>query len=254
MDSLDDELPEFIPDEVRLEASRRLVVHVQKRMLPYLVSRIELAPRGYAAAALARCAQLLGGTQHLYDNAFGDLGGCLLRPLVECWYLGLYFLLAPDEAYKAVLGAHAFQLGKLDETWGHSGDFVTEHADVAKGLNWFALAARVGKLAEAAGEAGGLNSFTRTYEVLYRGESLMSVHGGLGTLQRYLDIDASTTSSARKTGREPDGGAQRIITGAALVGVLATYVAREFGLGTTELDSLRSEIARPSERAGEALA
>src|SRR5207244_3911301 len=53
-------------------------------------------------------------------------------------------------------------------------------------ISWINLGPTVGKLMEDAGVPGAKAFFTTWYDLLYRGESINSIHAGVGTLKRHL--------------------------------------------------------------------
>lgn len=231
----------------QLDAAAALIEHVRLKMIPVLCSKPERAPRQYAAAALARCNRLLAAMFLLRDGDFPDIIGVLFRSLLECWYLGMYFLLAPEEASEKANAAHVHQLGKLDETkWGDIGAVIEQmEIEEPKALAWDQVAIRVGKLLDESGDIGARTTAEGLYEVIYRGESMMSVHGGLGTLNGHIETGAESLS-LRETRLEPDDGGLRIRLGAPLLEALARAVAGEFGLSRTEIDRLGALLADES--------
>jgi hypothetical protein len=238
-------VPEESADEdARIEAVSTMVDHVRIKILPRLVSRPELAPRHYAAAALARCNRLLAGMLLLRTAGYPDLVGIFLRSLLEAWYTGLYFLLAPDEAMRRSSAAHVLQLTKLDPTrWGDQQTIIDQMFMGPQALPWEAVSRRVGELLAERGHAEAKSTAEAMYEVLYRGESMMSVHGGVGSLIGHFDMPVSTSPPPSigilEVRREPDEAtAARIRWAASLECYLARAVAEEFGLRYEELERL----------------
>ncbi len=230
-------------EDPRLEAVNALVDHVRTKMLPRLASRPDLAPRQYAAAALARCNRLLSSMLLLRTNGYPDLIGLILRPLLECWYIGMYFLLSPAEAMDRTHAAHSLQLTKLDpDAWGNVQQIIDQMVMGPQSLSWEAVSGRVGDLLTELGHDGARATADKLYEVLYRGESMMSVHGGVGSLIGHFDMpDGGSTPASigiLEIRREPDDGDFRIRMAAALLETLARGVAGEFGLQRTEIDRL----------------
>jgi hypothetical protein len=223
----------------RIDAVAALVEHVRTQMIPSLFSRPDRAPRQYAAAALARCNRLLAAMIVLRDAGFPDVIGGLLRSLLECWYLGMYFYLSPDEAFERTSAAHLHQLTKLDEArWGdfdHA--FWESHVD-PKGMSWEHVSNRVGTLLAESGNVGAKQTADGLYEVIYRGESMMSVHGGVASLIGHIAGAGTASMSLAAVRLEPDDGGLRIRMGGPLLETLARSIAYEFGLDRTEIDRL----------------
>ena len=226
-------------DEV-LAVIDSLIGHVRNRIIPYLTSRSDLVPRHYAAACLARCNRLLAATVDLYRTGYPDVIGLPLRSLLECWILGMYYLLAPDEAMTVITAGHVYQLAQFDDTWGDPARaWHEELPDIAgKRINWRSVFDRVGELAQQQKIAG----FTaeRLYAVLYRIDSHTDVHGGIGAFGGHVDGGGTPVLSIREIRRDPDAGILRIRIGGWLLLRLAKMVAAEFGLSTADLGRFES--------------
>ena len=235
-------------EDNRLEAVNSLVDHVRTRMFPYLASRPELAPRQYAAAALARWNRMLSAMLLLRASGYPDLIGIVLRSLLETWYVGMYFLLSPAEAMDRISAAHVLQLTKLDPTrWGDQQAIIDQMMVGPQSLNWESVSQRVGALLIELGHDTARATADALYDGLYRGESMMSVHAGLGSLVGHLDMP-STDSLPDSIGilevrRElDDAGDVRIRMAGALQETLPRGIAFEFDLQRTEIDRLGSLI------------
>jgi hypothetical protein len=226
-------------EDPRLDAVTALIEHVRTKMIPSLFSRPDRAPRHYAAAALARCNRLLAAMVVLRDSGFPDAMGGLLRSLLECWYLGMYFYLAPDEAFERTHAAHVHQLTKLDESrWGDTERVRRETQVEPQAMSWEQVSQRVGRLLDEQGNVGARQTAEGLYEVIYRGESMMSVHGGVGSLIGHIGGAGGPSMSVLEARLELDDGGLRIRMGAPLVETLARSVAFEFGLDRSEIDRL----------------
>jgi hypothetical protein len=222
--------------DYRVAVISELVEHVRLRMIPYLTSRPDLAPRHYAAACLARCNRLLSSMIALRSAGYPDVIGLPLRSLLECWYLGIYSLVAPDEAFRVINAGHAHQLGRFDETWPAPSTEWEEISPNPKPIIWKTLSTRVEQLAHD--HLHARVSVDRLYEVLYRIESLTSVHGGLGVITGHVEGAGTATLSILELRREPSASELRIRMGASLLEILAQAVAIEFGLSTIEIERL----------------
>jgi hypothetical protein len=221
-----------------------MVEYIRAVMLPRLTSRPDLVPRQYAAAALARCNRLLRAMILLRDAGYPDVVGLPVRSLLEGWYLGMYLLLAPDEALSAINASHLYQLEHLDESWGEMTTGWDDLPVTSKLLKWKELSDRLNQLLEQSGNTTA--TAERLYEVLYRIESLMSIHGGLGTFSGHVVGGDGVTLSIREVRQEVEDGEMRIRAAASLVGTLARGVADSFGLSTVELSRLEAIFSAPS--------
>jgi hypothetical protein len=218
-------------------------------MVPRLTSRADLLPRQYGACCLARCSRLLSAMVELRRLGYSDVVGLPLRSLLECWYLGMYTLFAPGEAIELLRGAHLYQLGHLDDSWEGLAKSVEEWKAIGppvnpKSINWADLRDCVGALLVEHGEEGARNTSERLYEVLYRSESAMSVHAGIGTLIGHMDPGETGVLGLLEVRKEPEDGEVRIRSAASLVGTLAHFVARTFGFGTARIEKVAAELVR----------
>jgi predicted Zn-dependent protease with MMP-like domain len=219
-----------------------LVEYTNDTIISNLSSIPTLAPRQYAGATLARCNRLLGGMLALYASGFPDLLGVQLRLVLEFYFVGEYLILAPDEAYDKLLAAHKDQLSRMGNGgWEDLQSVMDEIPQKSEKLNLFNVMSRVGELAEAADVSGSQERMAQLYEVIYRGESLMNVHVGIGSLTGHIE-DGPSFLSARAIRREPDDPAHTIRMAAVLVGNLAHDVARHFGISTDKIARLTNQI------------
>lgn len=218
-----------------------LIDHVRLGILPHLNSRRDLPARHYAAASLARSNRLLSAMIKLRAAGFPDAVGLLLRSLLECWYLGMYFVLAPAEAYEKTHAAYAYQLAGLDSAyWGDTQRILDQMSVDPRRMNWRTVSDRVAALLTDRGYAAMKEMADSLYKTLYQGESAMSVHGGAALLMGlgHFDDVLPTIFGTREVRLEPDDGAIRIHVAAPLVETLARAVCVEFGVGHGEIDRL----------------
>ncbi len=224
-----------------LEASIELNRYISSQLIPHLTSRNGLAPRIYAFAALARCNRLLSGMIELHQAGFQDISRMNLRPIVECWFLGTYLLLEPDEAYETLLALHKKQLGQMaDNGWSNLTE-VIEAIETESGTpNWKAIAARLEVLFAESSEAGLVTPMA-VYNSIYRGESLLDIHGGIGVLQGHVDErDNATFTIERRTGPAYDTSHTK--PAAALIGLFAIMVTSRIAFGQDELLRLHHQV------------
>jgi len=236
-------------DEEALQLAQvlELTEHIRSVVIPNLNSRRDLAARHYSAAALARCTRLLLAMVDLRATGFPDVVGVLLRPFLECWYLGMYFVLEPEEAHRETRAAHAHQLSKLDpEHWGDTEQILSQITEPPRALNWRNVSDRVGTLFEQRGYRSVKETTDSLYKTLYQGESAMSVHAGAATLIGHFDEVSEASFGVREIRLEPDDGLVRILTAAPLLETLARAVCGLFGISISEIDRLGPLFAGPS--------
>lgn len=227
-----------------------LIDHIRLGVLPHLNSRRDLPARHYAAASLARCSRLLSAMIELRAAGFPDVVGILLRSILECWYLGMYFVLAPDEAYENTHAAHAFQLAKLDPShWGDTERILSQMPVKPRHMNWKAISDRIAELLTERGYVAMKETTDPLYKTLYQGESAMSVHGGAALLMGHFEDALPTRFGTREIRLEPDDGLIRIRMAAPLVETLARAVCVEFGVSHREIDRLGALIGAPAPQA-----
>jgi hypothetical protein len=170
---------------------------------------------------------------------FPDVVGLILRSFLECWYLGMYFVLAPEDAYEATHAAHADQLAHLDPTvWTGADEIAAQMANSQRRMNWRDVSARVGDLLDSRGYSGVREATDALYKTLYQGESAMSVHAGAGTLTGHFVEASHERFDLSEIPTEPDDGALRIQVAAPLLETLARAVCGTFGIGYGEIDRL----------------
>jgi hypothetical protein len=229
--------------QVQLDAVRALAEHVRSGMLQYLTSAPDLLPRQYAATALARCNRLLLSMFEMRERGFPDVIGILARSYLECWWIGVYLVLAPAEAIGRLNAAHVSQLMKMTGSWGDMSYVIDKMPFSGKKsqMNWKELANRVDELySEFRDEPVDVAS--SLYETLYRGESMMSVHGGLGTISGHMLGRPPGPLIVSEVGVDLDDGESRILTIGSLHDTLARTIAGTFGLSRTEIDRLGAQM------------
>ena len=221
-----------------------LIDHVRLGVLPHLNSRRDLPARHYAAASLARCNRLLLAMIELRTAGFPDVVGILLRSILEFWYLGMYFVLAPYEAYENTHAAHAFQLTRLDPAlWGDTERILNQMPVKPRQMKWKTISDRIADLLTERGYVAMKEMTDPLYKTLYQGESAMSVHGGAALLMGHFDDVVPARFGTHEIRLEPDDGAIRIHMSAPLVETLARAVCVEFGVSHWEIDRLAVLIA-----------
>lgn len=227
-----------------LGASIELNQYISTRFIPFLTSQNHLAPRIYAFASLARCNRLLSGMIALHEAGYDDIAGINLRPIVECWFLGTYLLLAPDEAYSVLALLHKEQLVKMSKAgWENLADVIEEIKKFeidGKAHDWRWIAERIDELLVESGESELVTSVL-VYNSLYRGESQLDLHAGIGTLQGHVDVRADTTFTVEVRSGEAYEMA-RTKPAASLIGLLALMIASRIAFNDPELLRLHEQV------------
>jgi hypothetical protein len=169
--------------------------------------------------------------------------GILARSYLECWWIGVYLALAPKEALDRLNAAHVHQLTRMDDTWGDLSSAIGKMSVSGKTspMNWKDLADRVDELYSVSSPEN-VDVARRLYEALYRGESMMSVHGGLGTIAGHMRGRPPGPLTVEEIGLEPDDGESRVLTVGSLHDTLARTIAGLFGLSTTEIDRFGEQM------------
>jgi len=178
--------PMDVPDWDQHDRSIRALADVIEQRLPLLTSRSEFAARQYAAAYLARCRRLVLAIDAVRGE-FPDAVGTLLRPMFETWLTANWLVLDPDEAMPALANDYKVEVEKMTRLAGLD---VEDVDDSWKGAlqspKIGALVVKVGRLLVDAGDPGG-DQLEWSYNLVYRNESIYSVHGGLGPVLAHLD-------------------------------------------------------------------
>ena len=230
--------------ETCLSASSELNRYITTKFIPHLTSQNNIAPRIYAFAALARCNRLLTGMIVLHEAGYDDIAGMNMRPIVECWFLGTYLLLAPDEANSLLVLLQKEQLGRMSKGGWENLAWTIEEMERfeidGKGHDWRWIAQRVDQLLVESGESIYVTS-ELVYNSLYRGGSHFDLHAGIGTLQGHVDVrgEATFTIEVRRgEAYEMD----RTKPAASLIGLLALMIAARIAFNDPELQRLHKLV------------
>lgn len=201
--------------------------------------------RIFAAAGLLRCRRLLLAIRLQIEAGYSDTVGGQLRTLVETYLASMWIILEPHSAYDQLHYMAVTEFGKLNRLAGLGLEDLQRDREPVKVKTWEQIADHVGRLAEERGEEGGLQSMRHMYNVLYRSESLQSTHAGLHSVSGHIDLIDGLRAEARPERREAVRmGRGQVLAGAALTGVLAVYVFREFGIDSREMERLALRIGR----------
>jgi hypothetical protein len=198
-----------------------------------LCSRPDLRSRHIAACSLARCRSLLIGIDRLVEADLGEVAGVLLRSLYETWLTGSYVLLQGDESVDPLIDEYKRRIKQL-VSLGHfeiPGDWSFDGSTLS-------VESMARKYQQLLAERGDTKPEfpTDAYEILYRPESLLNSHGGLGAMLGYM-FDGDGWLGVKVSRTETDGGKGKLVMGSAFVALLAREVFKTFGINTTALDS-----------------
>ncbi len=225
-----------------------LVAHINNVVIPNLSAPSGAKDRLFAGASLARSSRLLGAILTLFDTGFVDAVGALLRQILECWFVGEYLLLAPEEAMQKLVEANKYQMEKMGNAgWEDLGEFAAAFDVDSRQINWATLAGRIGELFEEWGHEGAANRGKDLYDMIYRSQSLLSVHAGVGSFAGHVEVHEKF-SSISEVRTEPGLPMMPVLMAASLVCWLGVRVSEEFGIGTARLESLLSDISTSLQR------
>jgi hypothetical protein len=232
-----------------------LVAVIDER-LGLLTSRVQpdLVGRQCAAGGLARARALLEGIILVGDGNRADVAGVLLRTLYETYIASLYLLLGGAAAALEVMGDYAKSARTLAEKHGRplSPGIALWHAlREAAGpegppvgrLKYENIAGRVGELLQRAGDPrGGKGRAMERYDIVYRVESQLSAHAGLGSMGQYVDWKGDPTALRARPAERPDEVEDRVVLAALMTAHLASRVFGTFGLRTEVIELLYERI------------
>lgn len=127
-----------------------------------------------------------------------------------------------------------------DNGWSNLTEVIKSIETEGGTPNWREIASRLDTLF-AESEEAGLVTPMAVYNSIYRGESLLDVHGGLGVLQGHVDVRGATTFTIeRRTGPAYDSSHTK--PAAALIGLFSVMVASRIGFGQDELLRLHHQV------------
>jgi hypothetical protein len=140
----------------------------------------------------------------------------------------MYCFLGGDDALEEVQGAHRKQVGQIPEALRRALAQV-ESEDVKKQhLKWDQISKKVGKLAEKRGDTGAAARIQGFYDYVYRGESLASIHGGIGTIGGHALMQSKGRMAVRSKRADYRSSTRVIITGGVLVAILASHLLHAY--------------------------
>ena len=229
------------------EAADRILAHVYRHVDAFSARPPGSAPaKQFAAAGLMRCCALLKGILVLDEARMPELAGILARQHWEAWLVSLYVLFDGDEALQVIADDDIHRKRPLFKAL-EGDDYHPDSAKrTVKPLNYKKLHDHVLELLHERESVDGPAGVT-SYDVIYRYESLVSVHANLTTIGGHLDGWAVSVDSSLT--RDDDVA----VTPVLLTGHLAQYVFKEFGLDGDAMAPFVADLvvpARAQEQAG----
>lgn len=202
-------------------------------------------PRHFAAMALAKAVRLCRGMLTLQGNELEDVVDATLRLVAEHTTLGMYLLYGGDAAFEEVRGAHVHGLALIDRATGSTNPLVAAWTGPRRRLHWENLMHKTvpDLIVAATGDQSAHQAFVQLYDEIYRGQSLLAAHAGVGTIARHLTTAADGTRRVNPAGYLIEDGTGAIVMAGSLIGLLATHVLMAFGrdpIRVFELSSLLS--------------
>ena len=241
---------------VALRALANELIGVIDERLGLLTSGVQpdLVGRQCAAGGLARARALLEGIILVGDGNRPDVVGVLLRTLYETYIVSLYLLLGGADAVVEVMGDYAKSARTLAEKHGRPPSpgialwHALREAVGPKGppvgrLNYEKIAGQVGGLLQRAGDPrGGKDRAMERYDLVYRVESQLSAHAGLGSMGQYVDWRGEPWAVRARPAVRSVGAEDHVVLAAVMTAHLASHVFRTFGLHTYTADLLYERI------------
>lgn len=240
--------PSFADWPAKRESIDDLVAEID-RYIPKLISDDRgLLIRG---ACLARAKRLLSAMLVLHDAGLVDVVTIPLRPILEQWLVSLWVQFRPATAVPLLNGEYEKSIEKINRL----ADLGFDPALYGPGSDlpsWETLSQWVGDDLEVQGQEDARKQVDFTYNLVYRGESLRSVHAGLGTVVDHLRDLPDDQMGLRAVRRESSDGRGEILWGATLVAMMAVRAISDFGLSTAPLDAIAVQLPpAPADSTGE---
>jgi hypothetical protein len=203
-------------------------------------TKLELAPRQYAAGGLARGSSLVRASRVTMRNELDDVVGLLARAVVEVTFVSLYVLHAGVDGLVRVLGATQRETDRLIEklelepvggqapTW----DLPTNR------LPFETIVSELGKSYEVA--TGQPFDASHLYDLIYRPLSAREAHAG-GSIDYYVSWNAEHGRVIPHP-RTLLPAETSLVVSSGFVAQLAHDVFEAFGIDTRELDELHETL------------
>lgn len=230
-------------EDLRLVAAELLQV-IEVEMATMSSTPQEL-PRHFAAMSLAKAVRLCRGMLTVQRNELEDIVDATLRLVAEHATLGMYLLYGGEAAFEEVRGAHVHGLARIDRATGSANHLVAAWTGPRRRLHWENLMQKtVPELISAAtGDESARQAFVQLYNEIYRGQSLLAAHAGVGTIARHLTTAPDGTQTINAAGYLVEDGTGAIIMAGSLIGLLASHVLTVFGRDPAQVFELSSELS-----------
>jgi hypothetical protein len=217
---------------------------IEDRM-PHLTST-EATVRQTAAAYLARCRRLLIAMDALREEQLIDVTSLPLRPLFEAWLVAMWVLYEREPAVNRLVEDYQASLEKMNRLANLGWDpALYASGDQLPSVE--TLCQKVGNHLQADGQANARSHLDFTYNLIYRGESLRSIHAGLGTAEGHVRESGGRMEIVPVRYEAGDGKGE-VLWAATLVAMLAHRVFDLFGLSVRRLDELGLAIVPADSR------
>lgn len=193
-----------------------------------------------AAAYLARSRALLRAMFELAQVNCGDTIGIQLRTLYEVWLAAEYVLEAGDEALELLQLAQVFHRNRLTRRLELDEDLEVElDADLGEPRDVAVTEIRDKLVKKLKARGASSEMATTAYDTLYRPESYLNSHAGLGSIEGYVRPAGETWQvlPVRPDAKTP---MFRLATAAAMVFELTYRVWERLGLEVAELEELKT--------------
>ena len=224
------------------EAAAQVLAHVYGHVDAFR-ARPPRPAKQFAAAGLMRCCALLKGILVLDEARMPALAGILARQHWEAWLVSLYALLAGGEALKVIAGDDIYWKRGLSKALRlERDDYHPDWADRIERLNYKELHDRVLELLrerESVDSPAGVTG----YDVIYRSESLVSVHANLATIGGHLVCGHDDWVVSVDSSLPPEDVA---VTPVLFTVHLAHYVFKEFDLDGDAMDPFVADLVVPA--------
>lgn len=133
-------------------------------------------------ASVMRCRHLLAGMVRMHKAREDQASGVLLRTLYETWVRGGYGCLGGDEAYEALQADEEYYRTRLAPELGGGGEKTGAQLHMDEAARRFAVLLR-----QRLVPAEDAEYPVRGYKYLFKPESFLNAHGGLGALRGYFE-------------------------------------------------------------------
>lgn len=235
------------PDEQRqvLDRVPELLEALEQRLqvaVPFGRPHYELWP----LLGAARCVRMVRGMLALDSAGMKDIIGVIARAHYETWAAAMYVCHGGQTA-----------VDELAADFRHYFDRILKYLQIElpeqtpqvlrdAAQNVLPTLALVTRLEAALPEKHPLKNYPKVaYQHLFRGESLFSSHGRVGSIMKHQE-GSEDGIAIRVTGKETPEQLDRVWEAAALTGCLAMDALRKTGQETKDLEELVDTIGLPA--------